>query len=324
MQKGVHSRLPSFRISCGKRVYNLCVENGRKHTAERFLVWDNAGFSPIYIAAAISVSALVVIAGWQAASAIKSREIASLYVAERAQSPISVVSGKIGSPSALEAGDLRGYANGDSALSAEQSALAAEAAAEDSNDLSKIGENVVAQIADTYSQLQQIGGYTPVQGERIAANIAASLRGEVPHESYTALDFLTDPDTSYKRMLAYRADLQLALQPLLANTEPELEIFGRYIESRDRSNLKKLEVVAQNYREAVSNMKVVVVPTDALSSHMAVVNSLVEFAATLEAMAKNADDTMATLALLRAFNDGEQAVLNSFNALARYQRQKAT
>ena len=125
-------------------------------------------------------------------------------------------------------------------------------------------------------------------------------------------------------MLAYRADLQIALQPLLSNSEPELEIFGRNIESQDKNDLKRLGEVATNYREAAANMKEVTVPRDALTYHMAVVNSLIEFASTLEAMAKNADDSMATLALLRAYNDGEQAVLTSFDSLARYQRQKAS
>ncbi|HEY4514147.1 MAG TPA: hypothetical protein VJH69_02375 [Candidatus Paceibacterota bacterium] len=294
-----------------------------------FLVWKckkdpqlhahESGVTPILITAVVALTALVGVLGWQAASAIKSRGAETHYVADK---PVRMANG------ATVSGSGENFARIEQDFTTYDDDTAMDSSDKleqrDSNDFSQIGTGVISQIADTYSQLQQIGGYTPTQGERIAGNIASSLRAEVSYEPYNALEFTTDPDTSYKRMLAYRADLQIALQPLLSNSEPELEIFGRYIESQDKNDLKRLGEVATNYREAAANMKEVTVPRDALTYHMAVVNSLIEFASTLEAMAKNADDSMATLALLRAYNDGEQAVLTSFDSLARYQRQKAS
>lgn len=317
-------------------MYNLCVENKRAYRSGVILLWKNedfskdAGFAPIIVTAAVSALALLAVLGWQAAGEIKERKNATVYVAQRNQNPgtYPVFSrDRNGSPAGLRDDTLlpQNPPTEQAGLAAAQASLPASTEAKAGpNDFSQMGNDVAAQIAGTYSGLRQMGAYTPEEGERMASNIASLLQAEVSYAPLAQTDLKTDPDTSYERMLAYRSDMQAALRPLLLNSEPEIEIFGRYLESRDKSNLSKLEKIAERYKEAADNMRGVAVPKDAVVHHLAIANSLLGFAATLEQMVKNADDPMATLALLRAYNGAEQDVFISFNSLALYQKQKAS
>ena len=68
----------------------------------------------------------------------------------------------------------------------------------------------------------------------------------------------------------------------------------------------------------------VAVPRDALSFHLAILNALEQFAAALNTLAANADDPLAAVVVLRAFNQAETNVLTSFASLAKYYREKQT
>lgn len=152
--------------------------------------------------------------------------------------------------------------------------------------------------------------------------MAESLQVSVPFHTYTASDITTDPDSSYARMLSYRHDLQVSLAPLMRNTQPEYEIFAYYVSTKDTKYLDTLRRVAQNYREAASGTARVVPPKEALREHLGILNAMEEFAATLDAQIANADDPIASVVLLRTYNQGEADVLSSFAALATYYREK--
>ena len=63
-------------------------------------------------------------------------------------------------------------------------------------------------------------------------------------------------------------------------------------------------------------------PTGQILRHIAILNAMQEFAATLDALAAHADDPLASVALLRTYNESESAVLYSFNDLGTYYRSK--
>ena len=148
--------------------------------------------------------------------------------------------------------------------------------------------------------------------------MAVALKAPVEYHAYTASDITIIADTSYERMLAYRSDLQKSLAPLLKNTQPEFEIFAYYVDTKDRAYLTKLQAIAANYRAAASATSRVSPPRDALAQHLGILNAMEEFAA----LAANADDPFAAVALLRTYNEAESRVLFSFKALATYYRQK--
>ena len=123
-------------------------------------------------------------------------------------------------------------------------------------------------------------------------------------------------------MLQYRSDLRTAFAPLLKNTTPEYEIFAQYADTKDVSYLTKLKSIALDYRTAASSTALVVVPRDAVSYHVAILNAMEEFAATLDALATHANDPFASVALLRSYDQAESDMLTSFNALTTYYKSK--
>ncbi|MBI5457625.1 hypothetical protein HY971_02785 [Candidatus Kaiserbacteria bacterium] len=266
------------------------MEKERAEKSVSFYV-TNGGFSPIFVTAAISALTLLVAAGWQINTSVRERGAANSYIAPAngsgASAPDTVVN----------------------------SALA-------SDTQTTIGIAVVDGIVAKYLSLQEQGLYTPEVAAKTAEKMAETLKVPVPFRTYTAADVVVDADTSYARMLAYRRDLQISLAPLLSNTQPEYEIFAYYVSTKDKKNLEKLQRAAQNYREAASSTAHVVVPKDALTHHLAILNSTEEFAATLDALVANADDPFASAVLLRTYNQGEADVLTSFAGLARYYREK--
>lgn len=191
-----------------------------------------------------------------------------------------------------------------------------EATTTDPDGISHIGENVMRSLMGSYTALSESGSYTPQEGEKIAEGIASSLRADVSYRRFSESDIKTDANVSYDRMLSYRNDLRIALEPLLKNPGYELTIFAQYIDSRDPKYLDELKTAAENYKNAVENAAQVIVPQDALSHHVAILNSLSEFGATIERMTEHADDAFASAALLRTYNTNELNLFTSFNSLA--------
>lgn len=194
--------------------------------------------------------------------------------------------------------------------------------ADGEDPLALITPQVLAQIVGEYNGLQTTGEYTAAAGEAAATRIAPNVYANVTYERYEEADIKTDSDASYARMLAYRADLQTALQPLLNNTRAEYEIYGSYVTTGDTSHLRTLQGVAKNYADAAAAAAKLTVPADIALTHVALLNALTHFSATLEDMVAYAEDPIASMALLRTYNDAEYAVVSSFDKLAQYARLK--
>ncbi len=195
-------------------------------------------------------------------------------------------------------------------------------ASEDKDGLSNIEGNVARALLDSYTMLNKAGIYTPEDGKKIAKDIAISLRANISYKTYSTDDIKTDSNVSYDRILAYRKDLQDALEPLLGNPGYELELFANYIESKDQKYIVMLKTAVENYREAVAQSASIAVPKDAVQEHLGILNALSEFGTIVEKMASHADDAFAAAALLQTYNTGEAKLLTSFNSLATFYRLK--
>ena len=274
--------------------YTNCVEKERADKSVSFCVSSGeAGFSPIFVTAAVSLVVLLAVAGWQIDSALRVRGDATSYVAT---------------------GDGSGVPAGDDS--------AARPALSSGDETTPLGSAVLDGIVEKYLSLQQQGLYTPEVAAKTAEKMAEGLVVPLSYRTYTAADIPVAADTSYARMLAYRGDLQVSLAPLMKNTEPEYEIFAYYVSTKDTKNLEKLRAAAQNYRAAAGATARVVPPKDALSYHIGVLNALEEFAVALDTLAANADDPFAAVVVLRTYNQAETNVLTSFASLAKYYREK--
>lgn len=282
------------------------MENKRAYDAGRILLWRGASgitFSPLTITAAFFVLILLAAIGWRATRTIETTNTGAF-------------SGT-GTTYGAQNQNAYGASAGDTAIVG-----TAHATSSGPNDFSNVQGDVFGQLFGTYVALKTSGAYTEEKGASVANTIAESTYAPISYPAVASSDIKTDADVSYKRMLAYRSDLQTALAPLLLNSESELGIFNRYVQTRDKHNLAVLGEVAGRYHKTVSLLSALTVPQDALDYHLGITNALLQFAVTLDAMIKNADDPMATLALLRTYNTAEESVYTSFNSLASYEKRK--
>ncbi len=200
-------------------------------------------------------------------------------------------------------------------------ALATDDTAATSTGITQLGASIVAQAILAYDHAAETASSTEA-GLVAVKTFGANIIPQVNYRTYAASDIITVADTSHDRVLAYRADLRVALEPLLENKTYELDIYGSYVESRDQQYLKELQVVANNYRAAITRTEKVVAPADAAIFQASVLTSLSKFAATLDAMIINATDPFASSALLRTFLEAQDGLLASFNSVAKYALQK--
>jgi hypothetical protein len=268
------------------------VENERSHAS---------GFSAIGVTAAFSVFVLVAAVGWEIRQMVQGSGTVSYVATHKAEEHPSIATDN---PST-------------SSLESATTTLSLD-------DFSPIGVAVLDELVTKYTTLQNQGLYTEEIGEKVAEKMATTLKPSVSYTARTSSDINTDSDTSYSRMLKYRADLRDSLAPLLKNTQPEYEIFAYYVDTHDAVYLERLKEVAGHYREAVSATARVVAPQDAVREHVAILNAMEQFAATLDAMAVNATDPFASVVLLRSYNAAEADMLFSFKALASYAKNKSS
>ena len=267
----------------------------------------SVAFSRMMTLAVMAVVALVGTGGWQTYKALAHDE-RTLHATNSSQEASAQASTPFGSVN-WQAASADAF-------------IKETGSANDPDGISNIGDNVVNALVGSYTALVDAGVYTPEEGEWVAQDIADSLRASVSYKTYTRSDIATDADTSYERMLTYRNDLRIALEPLLSNPGYELNLFANYIESKDTSYLEQLAGAVENYRAAIENAAAVVVPEDALSYHVGILNALSEFSAVLSRLPQHADDAFATAALLRTYQSSEAGLMTSFNALAEYYRNK--
>ncbi len=178
------------------------------------------------------------------------------------------------------------------------------------------------QVADAYFGLQDSGEFSSSTVEQFGQSLAPYVAASAPFKVYTSADIQTDSNLSYERMMRYRSDLRDSLASLLKSTVPEYEIFAMYADTGDTQYLAQLKDIAENYREAIEATRAVVAPKDATDRHVAILNAMSQFAATLDAMVAHADDPFASVALLRGYNQAEADMLFSFNNLTTYYKSK--
>jgi hypothetical protein len=203
-----------------------------------------------------------------------------------------------------------------------QSAAGDTAALPVSDPVAAVSDDAIGEVVGAYTGLQQEGAYSSTTGAQIAGTIGAGLQAPVSYQSLDASQIETTPDTTYQAMMTYRTALQTSLKPLLSNTEPEYEIFGLYVQTKDQKYLDELHTAAGNYRAAASSTTLVMTPQDAISVELGLVNSMNEFAATLDQLADHGSDPIASSVLLENYNQAENDVLTAFQSLVTYEQSK--
>lgn len=186
------------------------------------------------------------------------------------------------------------------------------------SDIAMVGPSVVGVLAAQYQQLQDSGSYTPEAANQAAQALAQDVSIPVAFKHYSVSDIKTSSDTSYSAMLQYRAKLKDALAPMTEVSDLEIAVFGKYEQSKDPKYLAELQDIIATYEKASHDAASLLVPQDAASYHLGILNAMGEFGATLQALADNADDPITTVTLLKSYNDAESTMISSFDTLAQY------
>lgn len=251
--------------------------------------------SHIKITAAIAIVALLCVGLWQAVELYRQKDAADTFVANNQDqnNPQNT------SVPAIDASDATA-----------------------TDPISAVSDEAVGEVVGAYAGLQQEGLYSSTTGDEIAGSIGMGLQAPVSYTPISASDVNTSPDTSYQAMMQYRSELQTTLKPLLKNTQPEYELFGMYVETKQQTYLDQLSAAAANYSAAASSTAALTVPADAVQVQVGLVNSMNEFASTLNDMVSHADDPIASTVLLENYNQAENDVLNAFQALVTYEQSK--
>ena len=258
--------------------------------------------SPMKITAVLSIAALFCVVGYQAEQILVPHTVTEDIVATTATS-----TGQNDTDTELASVDINGFG-----------AIGTSSA----TDIDHIGSNIVGQLATHYVVMQQTGTYTPEAAAQVATDMAQNIHINVGYAPYATSSIKTDPDISYKRMIKYRSDLQVSLAPLLKNNTYEMTLLGMYTQTKDPKYLTQLKAAAQNYHTAASSTAKVVVPADAVSYQLGILNAMQEFATTLDAITTHIDDPITTATLLTSYNQAEQNMFDSFNALSTYYTSK--
>lgn len=247
------------------------------------------------ITAALAVVVLVGVGVWQGVESLSRKNAAGTFVA------------------AAESGS-----------GAQNAAVAPAASTSTGNTdpISAVSSNALGEVVGAYAGLQQQGTYSSSSAASIAGSIGMGLSAPVSYTPIDASAIKTSSDTSYAAMIRYRTALQGSLKPLLKNTQPEYEIFGMYVETKQQTYLDQLRAAAENYILAASSSAALTVPTDAVQVQLGLVNSMNEFAATLDQLASHASDPIASSVLLENYNRAESDVLGAFQSLVTYEQSK--
>ena len=185
-------------------------------------------------------------------------------------------------------------------------------------DIGLIGPAVANQLIAQYQTLKENGVYTPEVAGTVAREFGENIHASVPYTYYAAEDLSVGTDRSYEGMLAYRAHIKAALDPIASLEKLEISIFAQYVETSDPAYLEELRAVVADYGIAREAVAAVTVPPDAVARHVDILNAMGQFGAALEALADNADDPITSTVLLRSYNDAENNMISSFNNLAKY------
>jgi hypothetical protein len=277
------------------------------------------GYSPILVTAALSVALLISAGGMQ---------LGKTFAKPLPIDPATLEPVKMPSYIAAEDADNNGAPDWQDELARAGitiptvDASSTTLVASSSDPLSGIGAALTQSLISGYLSLKEYDSYTPARGEQLAKTIVDNFHAPQTFVPHTVDDLTLDSDTSNSRVIQYRADMRIALEPLITDEEHELTLFAGYIETTDRAWLDRLAKAATNYRAAEENLRLVRIPQDAAPEHLRAMNAIGAYAETLERMVRFASDPLASMALLRTYNDKERDFDLAFDALVKYYARK--
>lgn len=189
----------------------------------------------------------------------------------------------------------------------------------ETDPVASIGSALIRSLVSGYTSLKQYDSYTPERGEKLASTLVTNFKAPDTTKMHSSAELTIDEGDSSARMQLYRTDMRVALASIVdLEAEPEFATFARFIQTGDSTWLDKLSESTRKYRIAEANLLAVKVPATAADAHLRAVNAVAFFAETLERLVRFANDPLATMALLRTYNESEREFFLAFDALAKF------
>jgi len=180
-----------------------------------------------------------------------------------------------------------------------------------------VTDQVAQRLITEYFSLNRTGDEASVDPKQIGNKLAQGVQMSVAFEPYVRSDAVTSISANTDKT-TYRNAMKVAVEPLLGISSPEFELYGLAVETGDAKYLVELLGAANVYRETATRIMEVPPPEDALSIHVETANSLAYFAAVLENLVHYINDPIASLALLRSYNEAEEYMRSIFTLLGTY------
>lgn len=199
--------------------------------------------------------------------------------------------------------------------------ILAEAAASSSEGL--LPEDAIgSRLIGEYIYLKEKNAYTSERGTHLGEGLANYVTFNTKFTPYTADDITENFDSSTESIERHRKALQKALDPFLGIKEPEFLLYAQFVKNGDTTALGELRARAALYQSVAEDVLQIPAPHDIANVHLEIANALSFFALVLENLVNRAHDPIASLALLKTYNESEQYIQTTFGALTAYYRDK--
>jgi hypothetical protein len=265
------------------------------------------GTSPILVTAALSIAALVSVAGFRVGTMLQTPVATTPRIPVEAPTYV-----------AIEDSDGNGVPDWQDELARAGINFSTTTKDATTSPTSSMTAAIAQTLYGGYLSLKQSGDYSPDRAAALAETVASNIRAPEMFTPHTVDELQLTKDVSETRILEYRSDMRTATAPLVNDEPPELDLVAQYLLSKDASWLIRLAEAATRYRETEKNMLALTVPSDAAPEHLRVLNALGAYAATLEALSEPVSDSLGSVALIKSLNEGEAEILYASDALAKY------
>ncbi len=179
-----------------------------------------------------------------------------------------------------------------------------------------------SRLIGEYLYLKNQNAYTSGRGEKLGNELSSYINYNTRFTPYTESDMVVSMDTSASAIEMHRKALQGALDPFLGIKDPEFLLYAYFVKNKDMTALAELRERAALYQSVAESVLSIPAPRDIADVQLEIANSLSFFSLVLTNMVDKANDPIASLALLKTYNQSERYVQTTFGALTAYYREK--
>jgi hypothetical protein len=181
--------------------------------------------------------------------------------------------------------------------------------------------DIARQIFTNYMSIKQTGtNITPEVQEQLAENIISNTTfGISEAKTYTYKDIKTDQSNSADTLRAYGNKMgSIMSKDAPPSDDNELLIVEQAMNSQNKNDINKLNVIIASYQKMVKEFLLVPVPSSAVSVHVNIINNFNQLIEADQGLLKLFDDPIISLAALKRYIEVAGDTATIFRAVSLY------